>query len=216
VFVQSSSGVLIIHPGEVADGWKLIRAQGNTATFADGGREITLSLAKPDYQAGGGATPGNVASGPLSPSSRFVPGKPVSLELPPPPVPQSPDSPSVAAASASVGPAAAGGSDKTVVVPQSLVDMIRTDPIAATHGLQIQMPNGQTQGVIIANVAAGAPAAPYFSSGDRILAVNGAPINSASDALNIYQQLAASGSFTSVTVTLERGGQRTNVIYNIK
>ena len=33
--------------------------------------------------------------------------------------------------------------------------------------------------------------------------------------MNIYQQLAASGS-TSVTVTMERGGQRQNVIYIIK
>ena len=52
-------------------------------------------------------------------------------------------------------------------------------------------------------------------AGDRILAVNGAPINSAGAAMNIYQQLSASGA-SSVTVTMERGGQRLNVVYNIK
>jgi C-terminal processing protease CtpA/Prc len=64
-------------------------------------------------------------------------------------------------------------------------------------------------------VAASAPAAPYLSPGDRILAVNGNPINSMTDALNVYQQLTASGS-TSVNVTMERGGQRLNVVYTIK
>jgi len=215
-FVQSASGAsLILHPGEVAQGWTLVGVKGNAATFGREGREITLSLAKPEYAAGGGPAPANAAS--ASPQ-RLGPGKAMSLATPPLPLSGQPasDSPSVAAASTSVGSAAsAGTAGATVVVPQSFVDSIRGNPLAATQGLQIQMPNGQTTGITIASVAAGAPAAPYVSSGDRILAVNGTPINSASDALNLYQQLTASGS-TSVTVTLERGGQRQNVLYTIK
>lgn len=93
--------------------------------------------------------------------------------------------------------------------------MVRANPLVATQGLQIQMPTGQTAGITVASVASDAPAAPYVSSGDRILAVNGAPINSTGDAMNLYQQLTASGA-TSVTVTIERGGQRQNVVYTIK
>ena len=212
-FIQSASGASMIRQGEVADGWKLMSVTGNTATFARDDRAVTLSLAKREYDASGGSAPGSAGSGP-SPASRFSPPIPVAagpVQLPPSPQPAG--SPSAAAASTSVGSATAKGTE--VVVPQSLVNMVRTDPIAATHGLQIQMPTGQSQGITVVNVAASAPAAPYLSSGDRILAVNGNPINSMTDAMNVYQQLTANGN-TSVTVTMERGGQRLNVVYTIK
>ena len=208
----------MIHQGEVADGWRLIRVQGNAATFAREGREITLSLAKREYDAGGGTTPANAVSRQSSSSLQGVPGKAVALAARVPGSrPQQPNSPSVAAPSASVGSAATNGTDKTVVVPRSVVDMARTNPGAAMQGLQIEayMPNGQMQGFTIANVAEGAVAAPYVAQGDRILAVNGNPITSMSSAMSIYQQLVGSSS-TSVTVTIERGGRRQDVIYNIK
>jgi hypothetical protein len=212
VFIQSASAVSMVRQGEVADGWKLMGVTGNTATFVRDDRSVTLSLAKREYDAGGGSAPASAGSGP-SPASRSpqpVPLAAVPAQLPPKPQPAGP---SAAAASTSVGSATAKGTE--VAVPQSLVDMIRTDPIAAVHGVQIKMPTGQTQGVTIVDVAASAPAAPYLSPGDRILAVNGNPINSMTDALNVYQQLTASGS-TSVNVTMERGGQRLNVVYTIK
>jgi type II secretory pathway component PulC len=218
-FVQAAGGAsLILHPGEVAQGWTLVGVKGNDATFGREGREIILSLAKPEYAAGGGPASAGAASTPPSSPQRPGLGKAISLATPPLPLSGQTalESPSVAAASTAVGSAASSGTGgATVIVPQSFVDSIRGNPLAATQGLQIQMPNGQTTGITIASVAAGAPAAPYVSSGDRILAVNGTAINSASDALNLYQQLTASGS-TSVTVTLERGGQRQNVVYTIK
>ena len=97
------------------------------------------------------------------------------------------------------------------------MDMARENPGAAMQGLQIEpyTSNGKMQGLTVANVEAGSIAAAYLSPGDRILAVNGNPINSMSSAVSIYQQLRASG-VSSVTVTMERGGQRQNVVYSIR
>jgi len=214
VFVQSPSGVSMIRLGEVMDGWKLADVKGNTATFVREGRTVTLSLAKREYDAGGGTAPANAGSGPSSPRlSRAVPVATSPAQLPP--SPQSPERPSAAAASASVGSATAKGTE--IAVPQSLVDAVRANPLAAMQGLSIEpyTPNGQMQGYTIASVAQDSVAAPYVSAGDRILAVNGTPINSVTNAMNIYQQLIASGN-TSVTVTMERDGQRQNVVYSIK
>jgi type II secretion system protein C len=215
VFIQSSSGVSMIRQGEVTDGWKLTDVKGNTATFAREGRTVTLSLAKPQYEAGGGTATASAPSGPSSPLGRLRAGLIVTGPVQLPPIPQSPQGPSAAAASASVGSATAKGTE--IVVPRSLVDAVRANPLAAMQGLSIQpyMPNGQMQGYTIANVASDSVAAPYLSPGDRILAVNGTPINSIGSAMNIYQQLIAN-NVSSATVTMERGGQRQNVVYTIK
>jgi hypothetical protein len=125
----------------------------------------------------------------------------------------------VAAASSPVGPHAANGTDnKTIAAPRNVVvAMALTNPGAAMQSLQFAplMSNGQMQGVTIANVATGSLAVPYLASGDQILAVNGTPINSMTSAVNICQQLLSGGS-TSVTVTMERDGQRQNVVYSIQ
>jgi type II secretory pathway component PulC len=215
VFIQSSSGVSMIHQGEVTDDWKLVDVKWNAATFAREGRTVTLSLAKRAYDAGGGTAQANAGSVPSSPPR--LP-RAVALATGPaqlPPNPQLPGGPSAAAASASVGSATAKGTE--ITVPRSLVDAVRANPLAAMQGLSIQpyAPNGQMQGYTIANVATDSVAAPYLSPGDRILAVNGTPITSVTSAMNIYQQLNASGA-SSVTVTMERDGQRQNVVYTIK
>jgi hypothetical protein len=215
VFIQAASGVSMIRQGEVVDGWKLMGVTGNAATFAREDRAVTLSLAKREYDAGGGSAPMTAGSGP-SPAPRFSP--PVPTQLPPSPqVPrlEQASGPSTAAASTSVGSASAKTIE--VVVPRSLVDQARANPLAAMQGVNIEQyaPNGQMQGYTIANVSPDSLAAPYVSSGDRILAVNGTPINSIGSAMNIYQQLSASG-VSAVTVTMERGGQRLNVVYTIK
>jgi type II secretory pathway component PulC len=218
VFVQSSSGDLMIRPGEVADGWKLIRVKGSTATFAKEGREVTLSLAKREYDAGGGIASSSAVSRPSQLPPRAVRFAMASSQ-PPGPNPRPSDSSNVTAASTPVSPPAAVDvtDNKTVAVPRDVVNMALTNPGVAMQGLQLAplMSNGQMQGVTIANVAAGSLAAPYLAPGDQILAVNGTPINSIASAMNIYQQLLSSGS-TSVTVTMQRGGQRQNVVYSVQ
>ncbi|MGO8704612.1 MAG: hypothetical protein ACLQVA_12395 [Candidatus Brocadiia bacterium] len=214
-FIQTASSALMIRQGEVAEGWKLTGVTENAATFAREDRTITLSMAKPEYNAAGGSAPASAGSAP-SPASRFPQPAPVAaapVQLPPSPQPAG--GPSTAAASTSVGSATAKTIE--VVVPHSVVDTLRANPLAAMQGLSIEpyMVNGQMQGYNVPNVSSDSVAAPYLSSGDRILAVNGAPINSAGAAMNIYQQLSASGA-SSVTVTMERGGQRLNVVYTIK
>jgi type II secretory pathway component PulC len=93
--------------------------------------------------------------------------------------------------------------------------MVRANPLSAVQGVQIQpyMANGQMQGFAIGQVASDAPAAPYIQPGDHILAVDGTPITSATQAMGIYQQLRGA---SSVTVTIERGGQQQNVNYSLQ
>ena len=205
----------MIRQGEVTDGWRLLRVKGMTATFVRQGREVTLSLAKPEYNAGDSAASSIAVSRPSQSQRRVVH---VAIGAPQSPGPRPSDSSSVAAVSTSIGsPAANGADNKTVGVPRNVVDTALANPSAAMQGLQLAplMSNGQMQGITIANVATGSLASPYFASGDQILAVNGTPINSMASAMNIYQQLLSSGS-TSVTVTMQRGGQRQNVVYSIQ
>jgi type II secretory pathway component PulC len=215
-FLQSSLGVPIIHQGEVVDGWKLTAVKGNAATFVKGSREVTLSLAAPEYAKESGTAPAPVA-GVRPPAGWAMRPVPIARLSQQPPAPQSANSATVAAASASAGSAATKAADAEIAVPRSLADLARTNPGAVMQGVQIEpnMVNGQLQGFTVASVASGAVLAPYVAQGTSILAVNGTPITSVSSAFGIYQQLVASGS-TSVTVTLERGGQRQNVVYYIK
>ncbi len=120
-FVQSASGVSMIRQGEAAEGWKLTGVTENTATFAREDRAVTLSLAKPEYDAASGGALASAGAGP-SPASRFP--QPVArgtVQLPPNPQPAG--NPSSSAGSTAVGSATV----KTVevAVPQSLVDSVR-------------------------------------------------------------------------------------------
>ncbi len=212
-FIQSASGASMIRQGEVADGWKLMGVTENAATFAREDRAITLSLAKPEYDAAGGGAPASAGSGPSS-APRFPQPAPVAAATRrcrrarsrrAAPAPQRLQPPSDR-------PRPRRSKSSCLKASWTRSGRIPSPPCRA---YQIHMVNGQMQGYTVANVSSDSLAAPYVSSGDRILAVNGAPINSAGAAMNIYQQLTASGA-TSVTVTMERGGQRLNVVYTIK
>ena len=212
-FVQSAGGVSMLRQGEAAEGWKLTGVKENTATFTKDGRTITLSLAKPEYDAASEAALACAAAGP-SPASRSP--QPTRrgrlVQLPPNPHPLG--RPSTASGFAR---RRFGGAEtiEVVVPPASWTRSGRIPWPQCRASVEPNMVNGQMQGFNIANVSADSVAAPDLSSGDRILAVNGTPINSVGTAMAMFQQLSASGA-SSVTVTMERGGQRLNVVYTVK
>ncbi|MCD6416865.1 MAG: PDZ domain-containing protein [Planctomycetes bacterium] len=109
------------------------------------------------------------------------------------------------------------GVDASVAVPAGLVEQVRNDPTKLELGIRYSWQlgsDGKMRGYRIDKVKPGSLAARYgLAPGDRILAVNGNPINSPMSALSLYQRFRNSDS---ARVKIERGGQIKEVTYYVR
>jgi len=114
-------------------------------------------------------------------------------------------------------PSPVRGADGQVAVPQELVETIRSDPASVRFGVQYRPalgPDGAMRGYAIDRVEPGSLAARYgLAPGDRILAVNGIPIDSPARIVQLYRRFRNSDS---LRVRLQRGGRVREYVYFVK
>ena len=209
-FIESGKSISLQRRGDVIEGWRVLAVDMSAVTFTRNGRAIRLKLqelpfarrtaaSQPEGPAEDRTLPAGVASG----ADRFGRKRVVA----------------VMPASRSRGPARvipdSGSADATVAIPRDLVASVRKDPIAAVRRdgvkFSINVRDGKMAGVTIGQVPRGSLAARYgFTRGDKILAVNGQPLDSPSRLFDLYNRHRNSNS---VTVTLERSGRRKDVMF---
>jgi len=98
-----------------------------------------------------------------------------------------------------------------VSISREVMESARQDPAAALEGVRYEFPTGGQGGILLSAVPVKSlPARCGFAPGDRIVAVNGQPIDSPNRALELYARYRDSAS---VVVTLERQGKRRDIEY---
>ncbi len=114
-------------------------------------------------------------------------------------------------------PPALEGADARVRVPETLVDKVRQDPGSVEFGVRYSWQldgGGKMAGYRIDRVEPGSLAARYgLAPGDRILAVNGVPLDSPARALELYRRFRGSDS---ARVTIARNGETKDVLYYVR
>lgn len=220
-FIQHGKRVGLYRVGQIIDGWEIRHIGRGGVTFAKDGKERQVGIASSSYADRGGAPLRTDAAqaarrsasppsqqektpsllGRSSRSRRF--GRAVRASLTTPPSVKSFRPPPDA--------------DASVSIPKQVAERARTDPKSLMTGVELSVlrgKNGVMQGVSLDNVAQGSIAARYgLAPGDRIMAVNGESISSPARAAQLYQRFRGNDS---VTVTLERNGQRKNVVYYVR
>jgi len=107
------------------------------------------------------------------------------------------------------------GADARVVVPRKLIEKYRSDParviVEQNIGVAPHFRDGKMAGLVLQRVPLGSLPAVYgFAVGDRIVAVNGKPLNSTAAILDIYSRYRNSDS---MRVTLERNGTKKELLF---
>ena len=212
VWVEHKGTMVLYGVGDVIDNWRISAIDIYSVSFTSNGMERTLSIEnlplyrrpiasakapieqedKPDYTAlhtdkRGGADGG--ASVAVSTSERTTSPR-------------------------RRRPARTKGIDATVAVARSLIEKVRQDPRSVNYGIDYSPSvdgSGVMNGVLLDQIAPGSIAARYsLAPGDRIVAVNGQPIDSLPRVFQLYRRYRNSDA---VNVTIERGGKRINVLF---
>ena len=106
------------------------------------------------------------------------------------------------------------GADARQAVPRAVAEKVRTNPTGLDFGVDYSQgldKDGKIRGFAVDKVKPGSLAAQYgLAPGDRILAVNGQPIDSLARAMQLYRRFRNSDS---VRVRIKRGGQIKEVLY---
>lgn len=103
-------------------------------------------------------------------------------------------------------------------VPEEVVERLRRNPFQAVRedGVQLapHFAGQRMEGVALLDVPAGSLASRFgFQSGDRIVEVNGQPLDSVGQAVSLYNQ---NRNARSVTVVVDRGGQRRELTFRTR
>lgn len=219
IFLQAGSDSRIGRVGDAFDGWKLTRIDKDRATFTREDRDLTLVMENVRYE--GGPMLATVAAATVqSPGSARPAGTPGNSREKMLTVSRT--------TAAAPRPKAPAGVDATVAVARQDAERMRQvaekalkeDPASvlqgAIQGIKVEpcLKQGQMEGLLLRSVPVGSLAAQYsLAPGDRILAVNGQPLDSFSRAMELYRTM---GNTDSVTVTLEREGKRREVMFYIQ
>lgn len=109
------------------------------------------------------------------------------------------------------------GADARVRIPKDLVEKVREDPRSVEYGVRYSWqlsPNGKIAGYSIDKVEPGSLAARYgLAPGDRVLAVNGVPLDTPTRALELYRRYRNSDS---ARVTINRHGETKDVLFYVR
>lgn len=212
-FIKSGSQVMLGRVGDVIDGWNIKAIEPGRVVFDKDGTELALAVGGRKYEASGAIPPALLALDASSPKamSRAGLGGPSKAGMRAVP----PLKPVVAKASL---PSAAERaiSDAAVGIPTTIADLARNNPASVMEGVKVEplIVDKQMRGVTIAQVAGNSIAARYgLAPQDRIIAINGEPLDSTS---RIYQLYSRYRNSDKVRVTIERAGQVKDVLYFVQ
>jgi len=218
-FMEVGGKVLFFREGDAVDKWTVQEiSRGAVSLVAEDGERRRLTLQRRPYAdrpsrsvAGNRPRPEAAVARPNPPGAEMIR-----------PAKRGPGSgstqPSVLARAGSPvvrrpRPVRVAGVERTVAVARVHVDLARRDPAAAMQGVRLEpvVDGGKMQGIAVRNVVTGSLAARYgLAPGDRIVAVNGQPLDSPARVFELYRRYRNSDS---VRVTLERGGRRREVVF---
>ena len=209
-FVEHQALVAPVRVGHSFDGWRLSVIGPVSAVFSKGRRKHVLTMeteygdysvpaardtGRPDRGRSAAVARPGAMRGSNRPGLRQIGSerRPALAPVPPP----------------------LNGADARVAVSRRVIDRYRDDPskAIAEQNLRIEphLQNGRMAGVTLRRVPPGSLPASYgLMSGDKIVAVNGKPLNSAAAIMQLYSKHRNS---ESVRVTIERGGQRKEVLF---
>ena len=208
VFIEHDKELCLKRRGERIRGWRVLTIDVDAITIGRDGRVERLGLAERRFASAGRG----LAPGPRRPQGRGARTNRVRSH-------RGPGRRGLARTSRGATPLAVtprrGDADAMVAVPASLVEEARKDPLAVYRRdgvkLAISSKDGRMDGVTISAMPRGSLAARFgFAVGDKIVAVNGQPLDSPARALQLYNSHRDSNA---LTVTLERSGQRRNVLF---
>ena len=208
-FIESEKDLCLKRRGERIQGWRVVAIDRDAVTFIRGSRVQRMGLADRRFAAAAPAPSRPPSVRKAGGTRRHARGKGRLRQ------------PLLAGAPAPRGLASfevatkRRNADAMVAVPASLIEEARKDPVAAykRDGVKftVSAKDGRMDGVILSAVPKGSLTERFgFAAGDKIVAVNGQPLDSPARALTLYNSCRDSNA---VTVTIERGGNRRNVLF---
>jgi len=222
-FIESAGRIGLYEPGATIDGWKIAGIEVGKVRVVRGEEECTLQveasyvsrpLPRVNAPAGDQGTYGATAASDRAQSASGPDDGRASAKLAPGTVSPAPVS---GGRTVRPPPSPVAGADGQVAVPRELVQTIRNDPQSVRFGVRYTpeiAPDGTMRGYAIDHVEPGSLAARYgLAPGDRILAVNGIPLDSPARIVQLYQRFRNSDS---VRVRLQRGGSVREYVYFVK
>jgi type II secretion system protein C len=213
-FVKAGSKVQLCRAGDVIDGWTVKAIEPGRVLFDKDGRELALVVGGRTYPAGGAPSMVALASPAVRPGRNTPPPADPSLRRRySPPAPRPVGTQGTMPLPTAEERAAVDGA---VGLPSDLADMARNNPSTVMNGVTLEphMVDKQMRGITIAQVAKDSFAARYgLAPGDRVLAVNGEPLDSAGRVYQLYNRYRHDNS---VRVTIERAGQVKDVLYYVR
>lgn len=221
-FIEAAGKIGLYRKNDVVEGWRIAAIDIASVTFARDGQERTLGLEFAPYSKrplakGAGRT--NTADRPVAVQEITHPAASTALaQLVPAEATAHGFSPirEMAVVSSSPPPRqppTTVAANATVAVPSQVVEQVRQDPMSALRGASIEpvLNKGQMEGLVLRSVQPGSLAATYgLAPGDKIIAVNGQPLNSVERAFELYNRYR---NADSIRVTLVRNGQRRDIVF---
>jgi type II secretion system protein C len=209
-FIGVNSKVQLYGVGDVINDWRITAIEPGRVLFDKEGEELALGLSGRKYEALSSRDLPLLAGAPVvAPEFSTAPGLGARRNGPMRSFPVATQKGSARFPTAEERAAV----DATVALPANVAELARNDPASVMEGVTLEpfAAGGTMRGINIAQLAANSLAARYgLAPGDRILAVNGEPLDSSSRVYQLYNRYRHSDS---VRVTIERAGQVKNVLY---
>lgn len=209
VFIEAGGKTAVCRVGEMVDGWTLDVVLPDAARFSRAGKQITLEVERRAFaDAGASVSRSSEAPAPMAKSGASYAVSSAAAQ----PSSAAARTDKTAPSSRQVSPGTPAGVTR-VSLSRETVAKAKQDPLAAVEGVKYEFGSGGQGGLLLSAVPAQSLAARCgLAPGDRIVAVNGQPINSPNQALEMYARCRDSAK---VVVTFERQGKRREVEYSV-